>query len=309
MKFVAMAYVTLPRALAATLTGALLTACAPADEGFKPAKEPKVKAVRRPDGSVDDRSRCEWRGRNDRETSETAGPGSFTPNVRRVYQIVGTGDDRRKVLVCREIDTNFDGVKDVVRRYNDSGESLHEEADSNFDGRIDTWITFAKGRLAEVRVDNNGDGNVDEWKFYSSGKLARIKRDTNRDSKPDVWEIYQDGKLERMGVDLDGDERVDRWDHDNEQRRRLDEAERKKDAEEAAAAEKKAAAEKAAQDKANAEAGEDPEAEDKQPEGAKPDDKKPDDKKPAAGAAERKTTGGTPPGDKKPAAKKPEGVL
>lgn len=301
MKDVAMAHITLPRALAAVLAGVLLAACAPADEGFKPAKEPKVKAMRRPDGTIDDRSRCEWRGRNDREASETAGPGSFMPNVRRVYQIIGTGDDRRKVLVCREIDTNFDGVKDVVRRYNESGESLYEEADSNFDGRIDTWITFSKGRLAEVRIDNNGDGNADEWKFYSSGKLARIKRDTNRDGKPDVWEIYQDGKLERMGVDLDGDERVDRWDHDNEQRRQLDAAERKKEAEEAAAAEKKAATEKAAEDKANADAGEDPEAEDKPSDGAKPGDKGP-----ARGAAESKGAQGVKPADKKPAAKKPE---
>ena len=48
-------------------------------------------------------------------------------NVRRVYQIVGSGDDRHKVLVCREIDTNFDGVKDVVRRYNEKGDSISED--------------------------------------------------------------------------------------------------------------------------------------------------------------------------------------
>src|SRR5687767_666203 len=84
----------------------------------------KVKATRNADGSINDGSRCDWRNKADREASETAGPGSIQPNVRRVWQIVGTGDDRHKVLVCREIDTNFDGVKDVVRKYNDKGESL-----------------------------------------------------------------------------------------------------------------------------------------------------------------------------------------
>ncbi|MFN7147808.1 MAG: tetratricopeptide repeat protein, partial [Myxococcota bacterium] len=55
-------------------------------------------------------------------------------------------------------------------------------------------------------------------------KLVRVKRDANFDGKPDVWEIYRDGRLERMGVDVDGDEHVDRWDHDNDMRRRFEEA-------------------------------------------------------------------------------------
>ena len=235
--------------LTLSLLAALTTACG----GTKfEAKGPGVKAERRADGTIDDRTLCDWKGKTDREASETAGPGSVTPNVRRVYQIVGTGDDRHKVLICREIDTNFDQVKDVVRHYNEKGESLAEEADSNYDGRIDTWITFVKGRLAEVRIDSNYDGNPDEWKYYSGGKLSRITRDTNRDSKPDIWEIYRDGKLERMGVDVDGDEHVDRWDHDNEQRRRFEEAERKKEEEAAAAAAKKAADTKDEADKEDA---------------------------------------------------------
>lgn len=201
--------------------------------------------------ATDDRSMCEWRGKADREASEVAGPGSLQPNVRRVYQIIGTGDDRHKILVCREIDTNFDGIKDVVRRYNEKGESAKEEADTNFDGRLDTWIVFAKGHLAEVKLDTDFDGNVDEWKYYAAGKLARVKRDTNHDGKADIWEIYQNGKLERIGVDADADERVDRWDHDNEVRRKFEEAERKKEEEAAKAAAAKAAADKAAADKLN----------------------------------------------------------
>ncbi len=177
-------------------------------------------------GSADDRSRCEYRGREDRETSETAGPGAILPNVRRVYQVVGQGDDRRKVMVCREIDTNLDGVKDVVRTFNDKGESLREEADSNYDGRIDTWITFSTGRMSQVALDLDHDGRPEEWKYYIGGQLSRVQRDTNRDSKADVWEFYQRGQLERMGVDVDHDGHVDRWDHDEITRKTQDLADR-----------------------------------------------------------------------------------
>jgi hypothetical protein len=224
-----------------------------ADEAKFETKTPKVEAKKRADGTVDDHSMCEWKGKTDREASEVAGPGSIQPNVRRVYQLVGTGEDRHKVLICREIDTNFDGIKDVVRHYNDKGESVAEEADANYDGKIDTWITFIKGRLAEVKLDNSPtrDGKPHEWKYYNAGKLTRVVRDTNFDGKPDVWEIYRDGKLERMGVDVDGDEHVDRWDHDTEMRRRFEDAERKKDEEEAAKAAKKAQLDKEAGDKAN----------------------------------------------------------
>lgn len=202
------------------------------------------KPLRGPTNVVDDRSMCDWKGRPDREVKEVSGPGSANRNVRRVYQKLGTGESAKRVLNCREMDTNFDGIKDVVRRYNDKGESVHEESDSNFDGRIDTWITFARGMLAEVIVDTDYDGRPDEQKTYSDGRLVRIRRDSNRDGRPDVWEIYREGRLERMGVDVDGDERVDRWDHDSEARRKLDEEERKREEAEKAAAAKKEAAKK-----------------------------------------------------------------
>jgi hypothetical protein len=194
--------------------------------GGQVAAADRGRAQSGPGAAFDDRSRCEYRGRDDRETSETAGPGAILPNVRRVYQVVGQGDDRRKVMVCREIDTNLDGVKDVMRTFNDKGESLREEADADYDGRIDTWITFNKGRLQQVALDQDRDGRPEKWEYYLNGELSRIQRDTNRDNKPDVWEFYQRGQLERMGVDVDHDGHVDRWDHDEVVRKALDLAER-----------------------------------------------------------------------------------
>lgn len=164
--------------------------------------------------STDDKAKCAWQGRADREVSEATATGAQQPNIRRVWQIVGTGGDRRKVLICREVDTNLDGIKDVVRTFNDKGEPMREEADTDYDGNVDSWIIFANGRVAKQELDTNGDGKPNVWKFYLQGSLSRVQRDTNHDGKPDVWEIYGKGHLERIGVDVDFDGRVDRWDRD-----------------------------------------------------------------------------------------------
>lgn len=179
---------------------------------------------------VDDGSRCEYRGRSDREVAESVGTGSLQPSIRRVYRIVGEGNDRRRIVVCREVDTNLDGMKDVVRRYNEQGEALEELADTNYDGVVDTTTRFAKGRIAMVIVDLNRDDKPEETRYYQNGKLSRAQRDTNGDGKPDIWEIYASGHLERQGVDVDFDGRVDRWNRDEVTARAQREAEEKAEA-------------------------------------------------------------------------------
>jgi len=164
--------------------------------------------------SQDDKARCEYRGRTDREAVETATAGASQPNVRRVYQVIGEAEDRRRVLICREADTNLDGIKDVLRTFNDKGEPVREEADTNYDGRVDSWIVYSNNHIVKHEIDTNGDGKPDVWKFYTQGVLARIHRDTNFDGRPDVWEIYVRGQLDRVGIDIDFDGRVDRWDRD-----------------------------------------------------------------------------------------------
>jgi hypothetical protein len=168
----------------------------------------------------DDLSLCNifvhWKSDPQLEVSETAGPGSFKPNIRRVYKVVGERDNRHTVLLCREIDTNLDGIKDVVRTFNEKGEPLHEEADTNYDGKIDDWINFANGAIEEEDVDTTySTGRPNVWKFYVDGQLSRVKRNTHCPSgKPDVWEIYFKDHLERIGEDMTCDGHVDRWDRD-----------------------------------------------------------------------------------------------
>ena len=171
---------------------------------------------------ADDRSLCEgfihWKSSPTLEVSETAGPESFRPNIRRIYKVIGDRDDRHQVLMCREIDTNLDGIKDVVRTFNEKGEPLHEEADTNYDGKMDNWINFANGRIEEEDLDTTlAAGRPNVWKFYIDGELSRIRRNTHCPSgKPDVWEIYFKNRLERIGNDETCDSHVDRWDRDTQ---------------------------------------------------------------------------------------------
>ncbi len=167
------------------------------------------------DGSLCDRF-VHWTTNPQLEVSETAGSGSIRPNIRRVFKTVGEHDDSRTVLMCREIDTNLDGVKDVVRTFNEKGEPLHEEADTNYDGKIDDWVNFAGGRIEEEDVDTTlSSGRPNVWKFYVDGQLSRIRRNLHcANGKPDTWEIYYNDRLERVGNDETCDGHVDRWDRD-----------------------------------------------------------------------------------------------
>jgi DNA-binding transcriptional MerR regulator len=155
-------------------------------------------------------TRCKFQGRKDRFAILTAGRGAKAPNVRRVYS-VGDERDGRRVLRCREVDTNLDGAKDVVRTYDEQGRPVLEQSDSDYDGKIDTWIEFSGGMVVRAEFDHDRDGKPDEWKTYSGGHLARVQRDTTRDGKVDTWEVYEQGRLRRLGRDIDGDGRVDQW--------------------------------------------------------------------------------------------------
>jgi hypothetical protein len=213
--------------LSLATTGLVLAACA------KGTPKPRSAATT-PGGTkdqskwpVDDHSMCDYKSKPELEVVESTGPGALKPNVRRVFSVVGERDNRHKTLVCREIDTNLDGIKDVVRVFNPKGEAIREEADTNYDGKLDVKATFVAGRLAEEQVDTNYDGKPDVWKFYTDGALTRIKRDRNFDGNPDVWEVYAGGHLERIGVDDTFDGHVDRWDRDQQAVLEAEEAERK----------------------------------------------------------------------------------
>lgn len=171
--------------------------------------------------AVDDHGRCDSSGATT-EVSEYDTSGDETPDVRRVFHRFGSGATSRLVLACREADLNGDGVKDVVRFYNDDGRPLREEADRDFDGTIDTITVFQSGRIVRTELDENADGRIDAKIYYDdTGTAVRTERDTMGRSTatewhPDRWEYFEDGRVVRMGTDLDGDGNVDRWDRDHD---------------------------------------------------------------------------------------------
>ncbi len=178
-----------------------------------------------------DRSRCDTRG-EDREVSEVDTSGDEFPDVRRVFRRVGELPMIRLILACREADLNDDGIKDVVRFYNEEGRALREEADRNFDGQIDIITYFQEGRVVRQEIDANANGRVDTKIYYERGRVVRTERDllgrsTQAQWRADRWEYFENGRMVRMGTDLDGDGTVDRWDRDarwSEQQRRQEEA-------------------------------------------------------------------------------------
>jgi hypothetical protein len=185
----------------------------------------------------DDQGRCDTDDPR-HEVSEYDTSGDDYPDVRRVFRRVGEPPTVRLMLTCREADLNADGIKDVVRYYNDEGRPLREEADRDFDGTMDAITFFQDGRIVREEQDSDGNGRVDTKIFYENGEMVRTERDlagrsTASEWRPDRWEYFEDGQMVRMGTDLDGDGTVDRWDRDaewNEQRRAREEEESTEDA-------------------------------------------------------------------------------
>lgn len=189
-------------------------------------RETPAEAVR----PANDQGRCEVGGA-DREVSEYDTSGDEIPDVRRVYVRRGRPPLVRLILACREADLNGDGIKDVFRFYSDQGRPVREEADRDFDGRIDSVSFFQDGRVVLQELDTTGNGRVDTKIFFERGRVVRTERDlAGRSSesqwRPDRWEYFERGRMVRMGTDLTGDGNVDRWDRDArwaEEQRQLDE--------------------------------------------------------------------------------------
>lgn len=151
--------------------------------------------------------------------SEYDTSGDAKPDIRKVLLKIGEGVDERTVMICRETDLDADGRKDVIRYYDDDGRSLREEADRNFDGKMDLAVIFQNGKIVRKEIDEDNDGKIDTRIYYENALPVRAERDLSAGGaeipwRTDRWEYYENGNMVRMGTDLDGDTRVDRWDRD-----------------------------------------------------------------------------------------------
>lgn len=181
------------------------------------AKAPAGRGERAdPKGSGDPRCNSTLAQRSAQEI-DTNGNGIL--NLRKVYRVLGTGTTTNSTLICREADVNNDGVKDLVRLYDDNGKSLREDADRNFDGKMDLTVVFQNGVVVTREFDDNYDGTLDGKTFYDNGKPIRTELDLQGHStpgnwRPTQWQYFEKGGIVRMGTDINGDAKIDRWDRD-----------------------------------------------------------------------------------------------
>src|SRR5262249_16707419 len=148
----------------ATLSTLVVAGCGGASDSNRQLVRRRVSHIQS-STSQEDRSRCDA-SLAGRTASEYDTNGDGIPNVRKVYQTVGEGNEVQASLGCREVDLNHDGIKDMFRFYNDEGRTVREEEDRNFDGRIDVITYFDNGEVIRREFDTNGDGMVDMRTYY-----------------------------------------------------------------------------------------------------------------------------------------------
>ncbi len=120
-------------------------------------------------------------------------------------------DMRTNALVRDVQDRNQDGVADRIITYEGRGGARLEESDTDFDGNIDLWETFAADgrrlRSASARFGNRPDRIAT---YDAAGLLARVEVDSNLDGRPELIQIFEGGRLAENQVDSDGNGLIDR---------------------------------------------------------------------------------------------------
>jgi hypothetical protein len=93
----------------------------------------------------------------------------------------------------KTIDTNSDGLPDVVKTYKDH-EVVQIESDRNFNGQVDLVQEYSHGVLIREIRDDDFDGKPETIKEFRHGKLAIVERDPRERGYSDVVEYYDDSR-------------------------------------------------------------------------------------------------------------------
>ena len=83
-------------------------------------------------------------------------------------------------------DRNFDGVIDHVLKIDAAGNKVYEEMDFNLDGIMDDFSYYSRGVLERREIDTNFDTRIDLWiTMYEGVYIMKVVRDTDFDGEPD----------------------------------------------------------------------------------------------------------------------------
>lgn len=119
-------------------------------------------------------------------------------------------------------DTNHDGKIDTWT-YMDGAVPLRTEQDLDGDGRIERWeYTRPDGSNAQIAVSRRATGQPDMWTYLDEkGTTTRVETasadavQAGQKARVDRTEYYEAGRLVRVEEDTDGDGKVDKWEaHD-----------------------------------------------------------------------------------------------
>lgn len=112
--------------------------------------------------------------------------------------------------IKEEADLNFDGKIDIRKAYRE-GTLETISIDLDFDGQFDLEEFYNQGLLTKSEAAYGFSGKKDTWKYYENGLLERIEKDSNGDGSPDQWMYFKNQKLVRQGTDYNHDGVVDHW--------------------------------------------------------------------------------------------------
>ena len=131
-----------------------------------------------------------------------------------------------------EQDLNNDGSTDRVAHVSPSGLLVKLEADTDGDGRMDSFQYYEEGVVVRLERDTDRDGRIDERTVMTNGirssqerlnaggevtgtvtfdgrdRPSRWQRDTTGDGRADTVSLYEEGELRSVTRDTTGDGRV-----------------------------------------------------------------------------------------------------
>ena len=97
-----------------------------------------------------------------------------------------------------------DRKADEVWIYKD-GKLTEYERDRNHDQKWDYWYYYdGNGDLIRTEADNNFDGKPDEFLSFTDGALVSAKRDTDFNGTPDELSIYSNSIIQQVDMKPDG---------------------------------------------------------------------------------------------------------
>lgn len=157
--------------VAAALLALAAPGCGASDQGAKPASTTKRLEIVHEPCDIDSGSALK---------TDVNGDGS--PDIIRV---MSGGKE-----VCRAIDLNFDRIKDAFIYFDASGNERRRESDFDKDGRPDEVAVREGGQVVSKELETNFDKKLDTWETYAQGRLLKAERDADADGIIDEWWDY-----------------------------------------------------------------------------------------------------------------------